>query len=89
MGRRGVLTLEEAVHKITRQPADRFGLTGKGRIETGADADLCLFAPENIHETAAWQNPRQLAEGMDWVFVNGVPAIQEGQFTGLRAGRHL
>ena len=89
VGRRGVLTLEEAVHKITRQPADRFGLTGKGRIETGADADLCLFAPENIHETAAWQNPRQLAEGMDWVFVNGVPAIQEGQFTGLRAGRHL
>lgn len=89
VGRRGVLTLEEAVHKITRQPADRFGLTGKGRIEAGADADLCLFAPENIHETAAWQNPRQLAEGMDWVFVNGVPAIQEGQFTGLRAGRHL
>lgn len=89
VGRRGVLTLEEAVHKITRQPADRFGLTGKGRIETGTDADLCLFAPENIHETATWQNPRQLAEGMDWVFVNGVPAIQEGQFTGLRAGRHL
>ena len=89
VGRRGVLTLEEAVRKITRQPADRFGLTGKGRIEAGADADLCLFAPENIHETAAWQNPRQLAEGMDWVFVNGVPAIQEGQFTGLRAGRHL
>lgn len=86
---RGVLTLEEAVRRITRQMADRFGLTEKGRIEVGADADLCLFAPENIHETAAWQRPRQLAEGMDWVFVNGVPAIQEGQFTGLNAGRHL
>lgn len=86
---RGVLTLEEAVRKLTRQPAERFGLTGKGRIEAGADADLCLFAPENIHETASWQNPRQLAQGMDWVFVGGVPAIREGAFTGLRAGRHL
>ena len=86
---RGVLTLEEAVRKLTRQPADRFGLTEKGRIEAGADADLCLFALENLHETGTWQRPKQLAEGMDWVFVNGVPAIQEGQFTGLLAGRHL
>lgn len=86
---RGVLTLEEAVHKLTRQPAERFGLTGKGRIEAGADADLCLFALENIHERATWQEPRQLAEGMDWVFVGGVPAIREGRFTGQNAGRHL
>lgn len=86
---RGVLTLEEAVHKLTRQPAERFGLVGKGRIEAGADADLCLFALENIHEKSTWQSPRQLAEGMDWVFVNGVPAIREGTFTGENAGRHL
>lgn len=86
---RGVLTLEEAVRKLTRQPADRFGLTGKGRIEPGADADLCLFALENIHEKSTWQNPRQPAEGMDYVFVNGVPAIREGSFTGQNAGRHL
>nr|WP_325184302.1 amidohydrolase family protein [uncultured Oscillibacter sp.] len=86
---RGVLTLEEAVRKLTRQPADRFGLVGKGRIEAGADADLCLFALENIHEKSTWQSPRQPAEGMDWVFVNGVPAIREGTFTGENAGRHL
>lgn len=86
---RGVLTLEEAVRRITSQPAERFGLTGKGRIEAGADADLCLFALENIHEAATWQDPRQLAEGMDWVFVNGVPAIREGALTGKNAGRHL
>lgn len=86
---RGVLTLEEAVHKLTRQPADRFGLVGKGRIEAGADADLCLFALENIHEKSTWQSPRQPAEGMDWVFVNGVPAIREGTFTGENAGQHL
>lgn len=86
---RGVLTLEEAVHKLTSQAAKRFGLTGKGRIEAGADADLCLFDLENIHEKSTWQAPRQLAEGMDWVFVNGIPAIREGIFTGENAGRHL
>ena len=87
--KRGVLTLEQAVHKLTRQPADRFGLFKKGRIEVGADADLCIFDPSKIHETAAWQSPCQLAQGMDWVFVNGGPAIQEGQFTGVNAGSHL
>lgn len=86
---RGVLTLEEAVRKLTRRPAERFGLTGKGRIEAGADADLCLFALENIHEKGTWQDPRRLAAGMDYVFVNGVPAIREGAFTGENAGRHL
>lgn len=86
---RGVLTLEEAVRKLTSQPAERFGLVGKGRIQAGADGDLCLFAPENIHEKSTWQSPRHLAEGMDWVFVNGVPAIREGAFTGENAGRHL
>lgn len=50
--RKQVLTLPEAIHKITRRAADRFGLTKKGRIEPAPDADLCLFALENIHEAA-------------------------------------
>lgn len=85
--KRGVLTLPEAVHKLTRQPADRFHLTGKGRIEPGADADLCLFDPARVHETGTWQEPDRLAQGMDWVFVGGLPAIAEGAFTGGAAGR--
>ena len=87
--RKQVLTLPEVVHKITRRAADRFGLTKKGRIEPGADADLCLFALEHIHETGTWADPEQLAEGMDYVFVNGVPAIAEGRFTGERSGKAL
>ena len=86
---KGVLSLPEAVHKITRQAADRFGLTKKGRIEPGADADLCLFALEHIRERGTWAAPEQLAEGMDYVFVNGVPAIAEGRFTGERSGTAL
>lgn len=47
---RGILTLPQAVHKLTMQSADRLGLSRKGRIAVGADADLCLFSPENIRE---------------------------------------
>ncbi|MBD5169476.1 MAG: amidohydrolase family protein [Oscillibacter sp.] len=86
---RGVLTLPEAVHKLTRQPAERFQLTGKGRIEVGADGDLCLFDPARIHETGTWRVPDQLAQGMDWVFVNGIPAIADGVFTGSASGRFI
>lgn len=77
---RKVLTLEQAVHKITGQPAELFGLHQKGCIQVGADADLCLFDLEHIHETGTWQDPAQLAEGMDWVFVGGQPAVADGVF---------
>ena len=87
--KRGVLTLPEAVRKLTRLPADRFSLTKKGRIEVGADADLCLFDLKNIHEAGTWLSPAQIAAGMDYVFVNGQPAIAEGQFTGSFCGKAL
>lgn len=83
----GVLTLPEAVHKLTMQSADRLGLKKKGRIAVGADADLCLFSPEAIRERATFASPRQLSEGMDYVFVAGEAAIAEGKFTESFAGR--
>ena len=89
VSQKGVLTLPEAVRRITRRAADRFGLLHKGRVEAGADADLCLFDLKNIHETGTWAQPAQLAEGMDYVFVGGVPAIAGGRFTGARNGRAL
>lgn len=75
-----LLTVEQAVHKITGQPAGLFGLHQKGCIRVGADADLCLFDLENIHETGSWQDPARFAEGMDWVFVGGQPAVADGVF---------
>ena len=86
---RGILTLPQAVHKLTMQSADRLGLSRKGRIAVGADADLCLFSPENIRENGTYTAPRQLAAGMDAVFVAGVPEIMDGQFTGETRGRVL
>lgn len=85
----GVLTLPEAVHKLTMQSADRLGFKKKGRIAVGADADLCLFSPENIHERATFDAPRRLSEGMDYVLVAGECAIAEGNFTDNFAGRIL
>ncbi|MGM9539046.1 MAG: amidohydrolase family protein [Candidatus Onthomonas sp.] len=89
VAKRRVLTLPQAIHKLTGLPAGRLGLTKKGRICPGADADLCLFQLEEIHETASWQQPRQLAQGMNWVFVQGVPAIAEYAFTGISSGHML
>ena len=86
---RQVLTLREAVHKITGQCAERFGLTGKGRIAPGMDADLCLFSPERIHETGTYAEPTRLAEGMDMVFVAGEVAFAQGHMTDERRGRLL
>ena len=89
MREQGILTLPDAVRKLTRLPAGRFGLWRKGRVEAGADADLCLFDLERIHEADTWQEPEQLACGMDYVFVSGVPAIAEGRFTDARSGQVL
>ncbi|WP_409967035.1 hypothetical protein RFF05_10435 [Bengtsoniella intestinalis] len=66
-----ILTLPQAIHKITALPASRCGLTTKRRLAVGMDADICVFHPENIHETATFAQPNQLAQGMDWVFVGG------------------
>ena len=85
----GALTLPQAVRKLTRLPADRFGLRSKGRVEPGADADLLVFDPAAVRETATYDDPAREAAGMDWVFVNGVPAIQNGVLTDAAAGRIL
>lgn len=84
---RRLMPLERAVHKLTMQSADRLGLKAKGRIAVGADADLCLFSLAELRERATFASPRQLSEGMDYVFISGRPAIAEGQFTGAACGR--
>lgn len=73
--RRGVLTLAQAVHKVTGLPASRLRLRHKGRIAPGMDADLCLFDPAALHERASFAAPRQCSEGMALVLLGGKPAF--------------
>lgn len=86
---RGLLTLPAAVHKMTGQPARVFGLVDRGVIRPGAFADLVLFDPASVTDTATFERPHQYPEGIPTVIVNGVPVIEEGRSTGVRPGRVL
>lgn len=87
--KKGILTMEEAVRKMTRVPADVVGLRRKGRLEAGADADILIFRPEAIHENASYQSPCRPSSGFETVLVGGVAAIANGELTGLRNGHAL
>ena len=83
------LSLPEAVKKMTRMPADRYGLRKKGRIAVGADADLLVFDPEKVHECATYHDPARACEGMETVLVNGTAAVENGTLTGKYGGTVL
>jgi N-acyl-D-aspartate/D-glutamate deacylase len=85
----GIFTLAQAVHKMTGLPAQRFGLAGRGRIQEGCQADLVLFNPQTIRDTATFSNPICAAEGISAVWVNGVLSYETGDATGQRGGRFL
>ena len=86
---RHVLTLPEAVQRMTSLPAQALRLQGKGRIAAGMDADVNVFDLAAVHERATWEQPAQESEGMDAVFVGGAPAILHGAFTGAANGQVL
>ncbi|MET4001318.1 MULTISPECIES: N-acyl-D-amino-acid deacylase family protein [Arthrobacter] len=85
----GLLSLEEMLHHLTGRPAARLKLVDRGLIREGYAADLVLFDPKTINATATFQNPRQPAAGIHYVFVNGIAAIEAGTPTGALAGRAL
>jgi N-acyl-D-amino-acid deacylase len=84
-----VLTLEDAVRKMTSLPANQLGLYDRGRIAPSLAADLVIFDPDTIQDTATFAKPAVYPIGIDAVFVNGVLAIDHGKSTGEMAGRVL
>ena len=82
----GVLSLEQAIHRMSGYPAQRFGLADRGRIAAGMAADLVILNPEMVTDCATWAEPRRLARGIDWVLVNGEPVIADGTPTGALPG---
>ncbi|MGH7529705.1 MAG: N-acyl-D-amino-acid deacylase family protein [Gemmatimonadales bacterium] len=86
---RQILSLEEAIHKMTGLPAQRLGLAGRGRVAPGAYADIVVFDPATVRDRATFEDPHQYPAGIAYVFVNGVAAVDAGRFTDARAGRVL
>jgi len=84
-----MMTLSTAINKSTMLPAVTFGLKGRGMIKEGMFADLLVFSPEKIKDTATFEDPYQKPEGIYHVLVNGTPAVYEGKPTGKLSGRIL
>lgn len=87
--KRKILTLEDAIRRMTSLPARTFNLKDRGQLREGFAADLVLFDPEKVQDTSTYQAPHAYATGFDYVFVNGQPAVAEGKITETRAGRIL
>ena len=86
---KGVLTLEEAVHRMTQLPCRRFGLADRGVVAESMFADLVLFDPDVIADTATYDQPKQEPVGVEAVIVNGAVAYRSGSHLGPRTGRML
>ncbi|WP_026412166.1 N-acyl-D-amino-acid deacylase family protein [Actinomadura oligospora] len=85
----GVLTLEECVAHLTGRPARRLRLRGRGLVRAGYHADLVLFDPATVRDTATFEAPRTVPEGITHVLVNGVPVLAGGRPTGALPGHAL
>jgi dihydroorotase/N-acyl-D-amino-acid deacylase len=84
-----VLTLEEAVRKMTTLPAQILGLRDRGQLREGFAADVVVFDPARVGETNTFEKPKSYAQGVDFVLVNGVLVIDKGEHTGAKPGRPI
>jgi N-acyl-D-amino-acid deacylase len=85
----GLMSLEEAVHRMTGMSAAKFHLKDRGELREGYFADLVIFDPASLTDTATYEQPRRYPEGLSHVFVNGTAVVREGLHTGARPGRAL
>jgi len=84
-----VITLEEAVRKLSHLPATNLRLERRGLLKEGYFADVTVFDPEEIQDHATFEDPQQLSTGMQHVFVNGKQVLENGEHTGVMSGRFL
>ena len=83
------LSLEEAIRKFAALPAQRMRLTDRGVLKRGLWADVVVFDPATVADRSTFSSPNELAVGMQWVLVNGVPVIADGKMTGAKPGSVL
>lgn len=85
----GLITLEDAIRKMTSAVANRLSIRDRGRIEVGAYADLVVFDPRTIQDNASFEQPHQLSSGVREVWVNGARVLKDGVHTGAKPGRFV
>jgi N-acyl-D-amino-acid deacylase len=86
---RNVMTLEDAIRRMTSLPARTFAFHDRGIVRPGFVADLVLFDPDKVQDKATFENPHQFSEGFDFVIVNGEVAVGDGAPSDVRAGRFV
>jgi N-acyl-D-amino-acid deacylase len=86
---RHVLTLPEAIRKMTGWPATRMKLANRGTIQVGNWADVTIFDYDALQDRATYEKPMEFPSGIEWVLVNGVVTIDHGKHTGAKAGKAL
>jgi N-acyl-D-aspartate/D-glutamate deacylase len=84
-----LLPLEQAIRKMTSLPAQRERLRDRGLLKEGYYADISIFDPATILDTATYANPAQLSQGVKYVFVNGGLEFEDGRLTGVQTGKPL
>jgi len=84
-----LISLEEAVRRMTALPAANLKIDRRGKLVVGYYADLAIFDPSTIRDLATFEKPKQYAEGMQHVFVNGIPVLRDGVHTGSKPGRFI
>lgn len=84
---RGLMPLEEGIHRLTGLPAANWKLTDRGCLRVGCHADIVVFDPATITDHATYDRPQQYASGVSEVFVNGVQVLRAGEHTGATPGR--
>jgi N-acyl-D-amino-acid deacylase len=82
-----VTTLQDAIRRLTRQPAESFKLKDRGCLDKGCFADIAVFDPAKINDLATFDKPHQYAVGMVHVFVNGTQVLRDGEHTGAKPGQ--
>ncbi len=81
--------LTEAIRKATALPAETFGIEGRGLIKEGYKADIVVFDPASLNDRATYEEPFRRPDGIVHVIINGVPAVLDGEATGMRSGKVL
>lgn len=84
---KNVISLSEAIKKMTSLPADLLGLPDRGKIMEGCIADLVIFDPEKITDMATFEEPHQYPQGIETVIINGKVSLEKNQLTGVNPGK--